>query len=410
MPFRTNDALPQCLQARSAMTHLPRPRTKPERCRAISSKIKCLPVRSSPPVSPATPEGRPPAGRGPRRSDRHPVRAEERHPLGDAPGKDGLRLRHDLLAAAQGLAGGRHLAGVPPRAARPARQGRADRLEPVLAGRGEPAGQGGRGHHGTEPDRPRQARQQASPRRGPARHPLGRPAHGRQRPRQRRPRGGAGRRAAGPPAARPAATAAEQAARRTRPTTIPRCRRACRKRGIVPRIARRGIESSERLGRHRWVVERTLSWIARCRRLIVRYERRDDVHLAFLVLACAAICFRFLPEVLLGGLSGAALEMRRLGRAARAAWPPISGRSEEAGRHGQHAQHHAQEQSRSHRGPSLVAGRGSPRSFAPDRRPVCAERHSPARIVELPVDASAHHRRRPRPAALRDTWHVQGRA
>jgi len=71
---------------------------------------------------------------------------------------------------------------------------------------------------------------------------------------------------------------------------------ACRKRGIVPRTARRGIESSERLGRHRWVVERTLSWIARCRRLVVRYERRDDIHLAFLILASAAICFRFLQR------------------------------------------------------------------------------------------------------------------
>jgi hypothetical protein len=29
----------------------------------------------------------------------------------------------------------------------------------------------------------------------------------------------------------------------------------CRQRGIEPRIARRGIQSSERLGRHRWVVE-----------------------------------------------------------------------------------------------------------------------------------------------------------
>ena len=38
----------------------------------------------------------------------------------------------------------------------------------------------------------------------------------------------------------------------------PRCRRALRSRGIIPRIARRGIESSERLGRYRWVVERTL--------------------------------------------------------------------------------------------------------------------------------------------------------
>jgi IS5 family transposase len=37
------------------------------------------------------------------------------------------------------------------------------------------------------------------------------------------------------------------------------CRKTLRKRGITPRIARRGIESSERLGRYRWVVERTLS-------------------------------------------------------------------------------------------------------------------------------------------------------
>jgi IS5 family transposase len=48
------------------------------------------------------------------------------------------------------------------------------------------------------------------------------------------------------------------------------CRRALRKRGITPRIARRGIESRERLGRYRWVVERTLSWLNRFRRLKVR--------------------------------------------------------------------------------------------------------------------------------------------
>jgi IS5 family transposase len=72
-----------------------------------------------------------------------------------------------------------------------------------------------------------------------------------------------------------------------------RCRKALRKRGITPRIARRGIESSERLGRHRWVVERTLSWLNRFRRLKVRYERRDDVHQAFLDLGCALICWRY---------------------------------------------------------------------------------------------------------------------
>jgi transposase len=76
-----------------------------------------------------------------------------------------------------------------------------------------------------------------------------------------------------------------------------RCRQALRKRGIRSRIARRGIESSERLGCHRWVVERTLAWLnryRRYRRLKVRYERRADVHQAFLSLGCALICWNHL--------------------------------------------------------------------------------------------------------------------
>jgi transposase len=40
----------------------------------------------------------------------------------------------------------------------------------------------------------------------------------------------------------------------------PRCRRALRRRGITPRIARRGVESRQRLGRHRYMVERSLAW------------------------------------------------------------------------------------------------------------------------------------------------------
>ena len=72
----------------------------------------------------------------------------------------------------------------------------------------------------------------------------------------------------------------------------PRCRRALRARSIIPRIARRGIESRERLGRYRWVVERTLSWLNRFRRLKVRYERRADIHQAFLSLGCALICWK----------------------------------------------------------------------------------------------------------------------
>jgi len=75
---------------------------------------------------------------------------------------------------------------------------------------------------------------------------------------------------------------------------FPRCRKALRKRGITPRIARRGIDSSECLGRHRWVVERTLAWLGRYRRLTIRYERRADIHEAFLHLGCSLICLNYL--------------------------------------------------------------------------------------------------------------------
>lgn len=76
----------------------------------------------------------------------------------------------------------------------------------------------------------------------------------------------------------------------------PRCRRACRQRGIEPRIARRGVERGERLGRYRWVVERTLAWFARMRRLSIRYERRLDIHHAFTSLACSLICLNALQR------------------------------------------------------------------------------------------------------------------
>jgi transposase len=69
-----------------------------------------------------------------------------------------------------------------------------------------------------------------------------------------------------------------------------------RRRGITPRSARRSVDARARLGRHRWVVERTFAWLNRFRRLTVRYERRADIHQAFLVLGCAMICFKALNE------------------------------------------------------------------------------------------------------------------
>ncbi len=52
-----------------------------------------------------------------------------------------------------------------------------------------------------------------------------------------------------------------------------RCRQALHARHVKVRIARRGVDSGQRLGRHRWVVERTLAWLARFRRLARDYER-----------------------------------------------------------------------------------------------------------------------------------------
>lgn len=71
-------------------------------------------------------------------------------------------------------------------------------------------------------------------------------------------------------------------------------RQALRRRGSTPRSARRGMESSEKRGRYRWGVERTLAWFSQVRRLRLRSERRADMHLASLHFGCALICWNFM--------------------------------------------------------------------------------------------------------------------
>jgi transposase len=75
-----------------------------------------------------------------------------------------------------------------------------------------------------------------------------------------------------------------------------------RERGIRPLIpvhpgANRGVHGSG-LGVTRWVVERTISWLHQFRRLRVRYERRADIHQAFMILGCTLICWRQLIKSL----------------------------------------------------------------------------------------------------------------
>jgi transposase len=208
----------------------------------------------------------------------------------------GLRQRHDLLAAPARLAGRRRLGAAAQAPAELARRRSDHRLEPGERGQRQCPGQKGGEETGPNPtdrgkagskyhlvvDRngiPLAVRLSAAnvhdsthllplvdaiP---PIVGPRGRPG----RPRKR-------------PAKLHADKAYDSAEKR----------RALRARGITPRIARRGIESSERLGRHRWVVERSFAWLLGCRRLGVRYERRADLLRGLLHLACALICVRFL--------------------------------------------------------------------------------------------------------------------
>jgi IS5 family transposase len=83
------------------------------------------------------------------------------------------------------------------------------------------------------------------------------------------------------------------------------CRILLRLRHVIPRIARRGVESRDKLGRFRWVVELTLAWIHQFRRLGIRHERRADMHRAFLTLGAALVTFNFAKRASLSGMSPA---------------------------------------------------------------------------------------------------------
>ncbi len=74
-------------------------------------------------------------------------------------------------------------------------------------------------------------------------------------------------------------------------------RHQVRERGIVPAIARRGTRHGTGLATYRWVIERTFAWLHGFRRLRIRWERRADIHQAFLKLACCLITHRQLTAL-----------------------------------------------------------------------------------------------------------------
>jgi len=96
----------------------------------------------------------------------------------------------------------------------------------------------------------------------------------------------------------PAAAAAE-ACHRDRGYDHDKHRRLVRKLGVRPVIARRKTEHGSGLGAVRWVVERTFAHLHQFKRLLVRYERRAEMHEAMLALGCCLVCHRRLRKLIL---------------------------------------------------------------------------------------------------------------
>ena len=71
-------------------------------------------------------------------------------------------------------------------------------------------------------------------------------------------------------------------------------REALRKMGIKPILAKRKTEHGSGLGKTRWMIERTMAWLRQFRRLRMRYEKRADIHEAFVCIACIMICYNSL--------------------------------------------------------------------------------------------------------------------
>jgi putative transposase len=67
--------------------------------------------------------------------------------------------------------------------------------------------------------------------------------------------------------------------------------------GYVPHIRligepRSSVPTKQRYPARRWVVERTLAWLSKCRAILIRYEKQAANYLALIKLACALLWYR----------------------------------------------------------------------------------------------------------------------
>jgi transposase len=233
------------------------------------------------------------AGRPSQNAHRNPFRSANRYPLGGLAPGNGLWIGHDLLETTPRLAAGRCVDRSPPRPAQPSTTVRQDRLVAGSGGQLQRAGCFWGVKTGPNPtDRAKSG----------SKHHIITDANGiplaatltaanvadvtqllplvdaippvqgkRGRPRKR-------------PCSLFADKAYDSMAHR-----LLLCIR-----GIEPIIPKRRTDEQPGLGAVRWVVERTLSWLHQYRRLRVRYERRDDIHEAFMILGCIHICYKCL--------------------------------------------------------------------------------------------------------------------
>ena len=233
------------------------------------------------------------ACRQPRSPDRDSLRSPDRHSLGISTTRNGMRQRHDLLAAPARLAGSWRLGQVASAVTSPSARSQQNRLVPRACRLRFGARCFWGAHTGPNPtDRRKKGSKHhvvtdangiplATQVTAANRHdvtqlvPLvdaippvaGKPGHPRSRP--ERVQGDRGY------------------------DSEPH-RKELRKRRIQPILAKRNTEHGSGLGVFRWVVERTISWLHQYRRLRIRYERRPEIHEAFLTLGCALICFKCL--------------------------------------------------------------------------------------------------------------------
>ncbi|MGH3031612.1 MAG: transposase, partial [Gaiellaceae bacterium] len=72
--------------------------------------------------------------------------------------------------------------------------------------------------------------------------------------------------------------------------------------GYIPHIRRIGEEKLDEQGEkrypaRRWVVERTLAWLSKCRAILIRYDKKPANYLGLIQLACALLWYRRLHRL-----------------------------------------------------------------------------------------------------------------